>query len=182
MKFIRRRSSLEGESEMKNIVFFFIGALLFSSPAEAQTGGQFAITQSVIAGGGAHSAGGSFGVTGTIGQPAAGISSTSGALGVTGGFWQPLLAPTAALVSVSGKVTAANGSGIGGVRVSITDQSGETQTAVTNNFGNFGFSAIPAGETYILSVSSRRYTFGVSAQVLSVNDSVNDIVFIADLQ
>lgn len=166
---------------MKVIKFLIVNLILFVS-VTAQTGGQFAVTQSVIAGGGAHSSGGNFGVTGTIGQSAAGISSTSGALGVTGGFWQPFLAPTAALVSVSGKVTAANGTGIGGVRVSITNSSGETQTAVTNNFGNFGFSAIPAGETYILSVSSRRYTFGVPAQVLSVSDSVNDIVFIADLQ
>ena len=47
--------------------------MLWQNFAAAQSGGQFAITQSVIAGGGggANSDGGNFGVTGTTAQPSA---------------------------------------------------------------------------------------------------------------
>src|SRR5688500_19666884 len=44
----------------------------------AQSGGQFTITKSVIAGGGGRASGGTFTVDGTIGQPVAGTNSTGG--------------------------------------------------------------------------------------------------------
>ncbi|HNG34733.1 MAG TPA: putative Ig domain-containing protein, partial [Blastocatellia bacterium] len=53
----------------------------------AQAGGSFNITQSVVAGGGERSTGGSFDQTGTAGQSALGEAS-GGAFSVSGGFWQ----------------------------------------------------------------------------------------------
>ena len=171
---------------MKNPAMVYLAilfcVLLMPILAAAQTGGQFAITQSVIAGGGANSAGGNFGVTGTNAQPSAGVNSTGGQFGVTGGFWQPFFAPTAALVSVSGRVTMANGIGIANVRVLMTNQTGASATAVTNTFGNFSFAEVPAGEIYVFTVQSRRYNFSVPSQVLSVTDNVSDLIFIADLK
>lgn len=99
-----------------------------------------------------------------------------------GGFWQPFFAPTAAMVTVTGRVLAANGAGISNVRVLMTGQTGETQTAVSNTFGNFRFNEVRVGEIYVFTVSSRRYQFSVPSQVLSVNDNVSDLVFIADWQ
>ena len=164
------------------IGIFMTAIFLLSVSASAQSGGQFSITQSVIANGGASSASGQFGITGTIAQTNAGDNSTGGQFSVKSGFWQSFLAPTAALVSVSGRVTTANGFGIANVRVSMTNQTGETQTAVSNSFGNFRFLEVRAGEIYVLTVHSRRYQFSVPSQVLSVTDNVNDLVFIADLK
>jgi hypothetical protein len=164
------------------IGIFMTAIFLLSVSASAQTGGQFAITQSVIVGGGANSNSVNFGVTGTAAQPSAGVNSTGDQFAVTGGFWQAFFAPTAALVSVSGKVTTANGFGIANVRVSMINQTGETQTAVSNSFGNFRFAEVLSGQIYIFTVHSRRYQFSVPSQVLSVTDNVSDLVFIADLK
>jgi hypothetical protein len=55
--------------------------------AQAQTGGNFTITQSVIAGGGQNSAGGAFSVDGTVGQAVAGANLTGGMFSLAVGFW-----------------------------------------------------------------------------------------------
>lgn len=89
------------------------------------------------------------------------------------------LAPTAANVSVSGRVVSAFGSGIGKVRVSLTDSSGETRTVVTSTFGYFRFDEVQAGQTYIVGVRSKRYQFAEPDQVISVNDEIGDLVFTA---
>lgn len=168
---------------MKNLKNLYLAtlftALLSSMFAAAQSGGQFSITQSVAANGGASSTGGNFGVTGTTAQTNVGVNPAGGNFGVTGSFWQTFFAPTAAQVSVGGKVTMANGVGIGSVRVLMTNQAGASATAVTNSLGNFRFAEVPAGEIYVFTVHSRRYQFSVPSQVLSVTDNVNDLVFIA---
>ena len=61
---------------------------LASIPGLAQlTGGPFEIPKSTIDGGGGRSTGGSFELTGTIGQPDAGQSLTGGNFRLSGGFW-----------------------------------------------------------------------------------------------
>ena len=169
---------------MKNLIklfwTFLFALLLQPSLITAQTGGQFAIMQSVIANGGGNSSGGNFGVTGTTAQTSVGAIGSGGNFGLYGGFWQAFFAPTAAMVSVSGKVTLANGGGISNVRVLMTNQAGETQSAVSNTFGNFRFETVAAGEIYVFTVQSKRYQFSVPSQVLSVNDNVTDLLFIAD--
>src|SRR5688500_11521071 len=52
-----------------------------------QSGGQFTITKSVIAGGGGNASGGTFSVNGTIGQPVAGVPMTGGTFNLESGFW-----------------------------------------------------------------------------------------------
>jgi hypothetical protein len=72
-------------------VFVFISTISFVS---AQTGGNYQITQSVIAsGGGQNSTGGNFSLDGTIGQPIAGTVSTGSSFSVSGGFWQTVFNP-----------------------------------------------------------------------------------------
>ena len=48
------------------------------------------ITGSVVAGGGGTSSGGSYQVSGTIGQPAAGSAMSGGDYSLTGGFWSSI--------------------------------------------------------------------------------------------
>lgn len=61
-----------------------------------QSGGQFVLPRSVIAGGGGGSFGGTFELNGSIGQAAAGAQMNGGQFSLTGGFWQPEFAPTPA--------------------------------------------------------------------------------------
>ena len=89
------------------------------------------------------------------------------------------LQPTAAHHSVSGRVTTANGIGISRATVAISDAAGNTQTAITNSFGHYSFSDLEAGGTYILSVSNKRYFFADSPRVVTVQDDVADLNFIA---
>ena len=84
------------------------------------------------------------------------------------------LAPTAASVTVSGRVSSGK-SGIAQARVYLTGQSGETRTALTNSFGYFTFTDVQVGETYIVSVISKSYTF--SPQVIMVNEDLVNLNF-----
>ncbi len=91
-------------------------------------------------------------------------------------------APTAAAVSISGRVTTAEGRGIGGVRVSITDQHGNVRFALTNAFGFYRFDEIEAGQTVVISITSKRNVFANPTRILSVHDELADIDFTADPQ
>lgn len=87
--------------------------------------------------------------------------------------------PTAANVSVGGRVSDTNGRGISKARVTITDAaSGETQTALTNAFGYYRFEEIAAGQSYILEAAHKRYQF--APRVLNVLDEITDADLIAE--
>jgi hypothetical protein len=60
--------------------------LLGSSAASAQIGGPYNLTWNTIDGGGGTSSGGSYSLSGTIGQPDAGLHS-GGTFQCQGGFW-----------------------------------------------------------------------------------------------
>lgn len=87
------------------------------------------------------------------------------------------LGPTAASVTVGGRVLDASRRAISRARVTLTDASGETRTALTNSFGYYRFDDVPAGETCVFSVSRKRYQF--APQILSVNEAVEDFDFVA---
>jgi hypothetical protein len=89
------------------------------------------------------------------------------------------LAPTAANVSITGRVADASGRAIGGVSVTLTDSQGRSFYARTNNFGRYSFGNVGAGDVYIVSVSSTRYSFPVSSQAVNVQESVENIDFTA---
>ena len=92
-----------------------------------------------------------------------------------------LLAPTAAGVSVSGQVRTAAGVGIGGATLLLTGGSlTEPLVARTNPFGYYQFDEVPAGGTYLVEISSKRYSFSQPSQVISVQDSVTGVDFIVD--
>jgi hypothetical protein len=90
------------------------------------------------------------------------------------------LAPSAANVSVSGRLSDTSGTGIGGVSVTLTDSQGRSVFTKSNNFGRYSFANVRAGDVYTVSVSSKRYRFGVSAQAVNVQAAVENVDFIAD--
>jgi hypothetical protein len=83
------------------------------------------------------------------------------------------LAPTAAMVGVSGRVISADGRAIRGVRVTLDDGTGHAMTMVTNAFGYYHFDEVQSGSTYLLNAQARGYTF--TPRVVSVNDELTDV-------
>jgi hypothetical protein len=88
----------------------------------------------------------------------------------------PALAPTAATVSLSGRVLASGGSGVRGAVVSMTDLHGVQRSTITNAFGYYTFDSVQSGGSFVMRATARRFTFG--ARVINVSDSLTDIDFV----
>lgn len=88
-----------------------------------------------------------------------------------------VLAPTAANVSVGGRVVSPSGSGLRGVFVTLREANGRSYTAVTNSFGYYRFNEIQAGQIIIVSVEAKRYSFDQPVQVVSLSDNIADLQF-----
>ena len=102
---------------------------------------------------------------------------------VNGGWSIQFIPSTAAGLSVSGRVATAGGQGIRNASVVITGNSlAEPIVTQTGSFGYYTFDGLRAGETYVLTVNSRRYTFSAPSRVISLVDNVVDANFIADPQ
>ncbi len=90
---------------------------------------------------------------------------------------------TAASASISGRVMTASGQGIRNATVVVTGNSlAEPRIAQTGSFGWFTFDGLQTGETYVVTVNSRRFTFSAPSRVISLVDNVVDADFIADPQ
>jgi hypothetical protein len=168
---------------MKNLLVFLILFAATCADAQIATGGNYTLDQSVVASGGVTSAaGGTFKVEGTAGQAGAGTKQIHSPYNFYSGFWtaQTIFTPTAASVAVGGRVLTANGVGIRNVRVTITSASGVTRTAISSSFGYFQFEDVVVGETYIFNVFSKRFIFSEPAQVHSIFEEIDDIVFTAN--
>lgn len=154
--------------------------IILTSSVFGQSGGNFVITQSVIAsGGGQNSNGGLFALDGTIAQTNTGTNPSGGNFGINSGFWLPQFAPTAANVSVGGRIITADGIGIRNVSVLLTSQSGQTKSAVSSSFGYYRFNDVAVGETYILTVFAKRFSFQQPTIVVSVNEELSNLDFVA---
>ncbi len=146
----------------------------------AQSGGTYQITQSVLSSG-EKSVGGAYSVENTSGQPIAGGFVQGSPYSLYSGFWTPpTFAPTAANVSISGCVTTANGQGIRNVQIILTDSLGTIRNAQTVTFGFYRFADVRAGESYVLTILSKRYLFSNPTRVLNVQEELTDVNFVAD--
>ncbi len=91
----------------------------------------------------------------------------------SGATWVPA-APS--LASVSGRVVAPSGQGVGNAIVQIANGSSFNAFVRSNPFGYFSFSDVPTGATYTLTASGKGYTFApmnvpVSSDVTGVTVS-----------
>ena len=88
---------------------------------------------------------------------------------------------TAAGVSVSGRVKTAEGRGIANARITVTGNSlAQPISVITGRRGFYNFEDLQSGETYIVTVGSRRFTFSSPSRVLSLVDNITDEDFVAD--
>jgi hypothetical protein len=84
--------------------------------------------------------------------------------------------PTAAGVSVSGRVMTADGRGLTNATVLMTNSMGEVLIARTGRRGVFMFDEIAPGDSYVVSVSSRSFSF--EPQVITITDNVTNLDFV----
>jgi hypothetical protein len=100
---------------------------------------------------------------------------------IAGGWGLEFLTSTAAQASISGRVTTADGTAIRNAEMVLTGNSLETPLRVTtSSFGYFSFEGLELGETYVLTVNSRRFTFQQPSRVISLTDDAVGMDFIAD--
>jgi hypothetical protein len=86
---------------------------------------------------------------------------------------QQVLGPTAANVSVEGRIVSQEtGRAVYRARVVMTDSSGQTRVALTNPFGYYRFTDVPAGAIYTFTISAKGYQ--TREIVRPINDNVND--------
>jgi hypothetical protein len=97
------------------------------------------------------------------------------------GWGLEFLQSTAAPASISGRVTTAEGAGIRNARVVVTGNSlPEPRVVTTGSFGYFSVDGLTAGETYIVTVNSQRYSFQVPSRVYTLVDNITDADFTAN--
>jgi uncharacterized delta-60 repeat protein len=83
---------------------------------------------------------------------------------------------TAAGVTISGRVLTVDGRGLKSARVILTDRAGVTLTAATGARGAYRFEDVESGQTYTLSVASRRYEY--DTRFLTLTDNLTGLDFV----
>ena len=90
-----------------------------------------------------------------------------------------ILAPTAAAASVKGRVVTSIGRGIRRAFLKLTNvDTGVAINVTTNQFGHFKFSDLQIGNSYILTVSNKRFDFPDNTQTFTLQDDLTDITFV----
>ncbi len=98
-------------------------------------------------------------------------------------FQMSFTTTSAAPASIMGRVIDSAGRGISNAFVTLTGGSLTTPIVRrTSTFGYYSFEDIPVGETYIISVSSKRHRFSQSTHVVILQDNISNLDFIADDQ
>lgn len=88
------------------------------------------------------------------------------------------LAPTAARITIGGRVLTSTGRGIPNAVITLTDSAGNTRSARSSSLGYYRFPEANAGETYILTAAGKGLTFNEPSQVLNAAEDTMDINFI----
>ena len=93
------------------------------------------------------------------------------------GIWEMTIAPTAANVSVSGRVLSPDGRGLRNASVTLTDPNNVVRRVLTSSFGYYRFENVStAGGQYTAAVGSRRYQY--SPRVLNLSTNTVDVDFV----
>lgn len=85
--------------------------------------------------------------------------------------------PTAASVTIGGRVFTPDGRSLRNARVTLVDSNGAARTLLTSTFGYYRFENVAAGQTVIISVASKIYSF--EPQIVSVAEDLSELNFAA---
>ncbi len=88
--------------------------------------------------------------------------------------------PTAASASIRGRVSSKGGRGIMNVSMTLTNTTtDEIKFSRSTSFGYFSFRDLEVGNTYVLTLSSKRYSFANPTRVISLAEDLTDVDFVA---
>jgi hypothetical protein len=90
------------------------------------------------------------------------------------------LVPTAAAVTLEGRVLTSYGAGIRNVAVRLVDAEGASRTVFTSTFGNYRFTGVTAGQSVIVEVTAKRYTFPVSSRLVDLSNDLASVDFVSN--
>jgi len=152
--------------------------LLTATDAVAQTPA-YTLQRQIIANGGGTMSSPEYTLDSTIGITTAGEQQGSENENAHVGFWFHEVAPTAANVSISGRVTTASGQGIPGAFLVLTDTVGLKKTVLTGAFGYYRFDNVESGQAFVLSISAKQRHFANPSIMLQTGDEIRDLDFIA---
>lgn len=105
--------------------------------------------------------------------------SSQAALGAADGEYFLAFAPntpTASGVMVAGRVLTTELSGLRNAVVTLSDANGNIRQARTGAFGYFAFENVIAGQNYVITIASKRYTF--QPRSITVADEITDLEFV----
>lgn len=84
-------------------------------------------------------------------------------------------------VVLGGRILTANGAGLKGALVTISGGDlAAPRTMTTSTFGHYLFDDLNAGQTYVVSVVAKRYTFQTPAMVVSLDEDLSEVNFVAN--
>lgn len=100
---------------------------------------------------------------------------------VTCTFDSDEIAPTAANVSITGRIEMSGGRSVSGVALLLSDPaSGQTWVSRTNIFGYYQFANVPAGVFYVVTVlPTKRYVFTPDSLSFVADDDLTGVNFVA---
>lgn len=117
--------------------------------------------------------------TGSLVLPQTGtytIEATSFTMGQTGSYTLSLTGVNLPPVTVTGQVMSPDGRGLKNAAVTLVDEQNLRYSSLTSSFGYFSFVGVPAGKTYTLAVSSKRYRYTARPVHIDNNVKVDDFV------
>lgn len=79
--------------------------------------------------------------------------------------------------TITGRVMTASGVGVGKATVQVTDQTGRLRTVLTNGFGYYQMDNLTSGQTYVVAVADKQYTF--LPQVVELTNAIQGVDFTA---
>jgi len=91
-----------------------------------------------------------------------------------------IIGPTAAEVTIGGRVRDTRGKGLSNISVTLTGGSRQTRTTKTNGLGYYRFTNVEVGETYILTVSGKKHVFADPTRVVTAQDEIDDLDFVGE--
>ena len=90
------------------------------------------------------------------------------------------LAPSASNVNISGRAMTAAGRGINNARLSLTLADGTVHQTRSSSFGYYTFEDIAAGQTVVVAIHSKRFSFAQPVRVITISEDLIDLDFIAE--
>lgn len=88
---------------------------------------------------------------------------------------------TSAPASIGGRVSTAEGNGIRNAAVTVSGGDLPAPVTVkTGSFGIFTFENLTVGQTYIISVESKRFVFNPPTRVITLDGNVTDLSFVSE--